>query len=142
MTLTENSSALARLPIADEPLKKFLQTQGVVKPSMYVAFIANVWCAFSNWLFMYALGWGFLGAPLARASCQWVMVFCILTYMAWTGMYFAPSPLRAWTALLLLYLLWHICFSPPYKCGSALECEPNVLLLAVCIIRPLNRACG
>jgi MATE family multidrug resistance protein len=66
-------------------LKKFLQTQGVVKPSMYVAFIANVWCAFSNWLFMYALGWGFLGAPLARASCQWVMVFCILAYMAWTG---------------------------------------------------------
>jgi hypothetical protein len=34
---------------------------------------------------MYALGWGFLGAPLARASCQWVMVFCILAYMAWTG---------------------------------------------------------
>lgn len=68
-----------------EPLKKYLQTQGVVKPSMYVAGIANIWCAFSNWLFMYALGWGFLGAPLARASCQWLMVFCLLAYMAWTG---------------------------------------------------------
>lgn len=53
---------------------------------MYVAGIANIWCALSNWFFMYALGWGFLGAPLARASCQWVMVFCILLYMFWTGM--------------------------------------------------------
>ncbi|KNC86025.1 hypothetical protein SARC_01825 [Sphaeroforma arctica JP610] len=68
-----------------EPLKKFLQAQGIVKPGMYVAAFANVWNIFMNWLLIFGFNWGFLGAPVARITTQWMMVFCLLGYMKFTG---------------------------------------------------------
>ena len=38
-----------------------------------------------NYLFIYQFGWGYIGAALARASCQWVMIVVLLTYMYFTG---------------------------------------------------------
>eukprot|EP01135_Chromosphaera_perkinsii_P006715 Nk52_evm2s564 gene=Nk52_evmTU2s564 len=70
-----------------ELMKKYLQTQGIVKPSMYIAAISNVYNVFVNWLFIYGFNWGFVGAPLARASCNWLMVFITYGYVRWSGVY-------------------------------------------------------
>jgi Na+-driven multidrug efflux pump len=57
------------------------QAQGIVKPGMYVAAVANVWNVFMNWFLIFGLSWGYLGAAAARITTQWVMVFCLLAYM-------------------------------------------------------------
>lgn len=63
------------------PFPILTQAQGIVKPGMYVAAVANVWNVFMNWFLIFGLSWGYLGAAAARISTQWVMVFTLLFYM-------------------------------------------------------------
>eukprot|EP01135_Chromosphaera_perkinsii_P009719 Nk52_evm1s1854 gene=Nk52_evmTU1s1854 len=70
-----------------EVLKKYLQTQGIVKPSMYIAILSNLYNIFANWTLIYGVGLGFRGAPLARASCNWMMVILTLCYIRFSGVH-------------------------------------------------------
>lgn len=76
--LKKNSVSVARVfntasQVVYEPLKKYLQCQGVVKPVMYIALLDNILSIFMNWLFIYQFNMGFLGAPLARGVCYRVI---------------------------------------------------------------------
>ena len=70
--------------IAYELLKKYLQAQHIVLPQMFVAIVANLWNVFANWLFVYGVGWGFVGAPIARASTNFLFPILTIAYLAYT----------------------------------------------------------
>ena len=70
--------------IAYELLKKYLQAQHIVLPQMFVAIVANLWNVFANWLFVYGLGWGFVGAPIARASTNCLLPVLTIAYIVYT----------------------------------------------------------
>jgi putative MATE family efflux protein len=69
--------------VAFQVALKFLQSQSVVAPAVYVALIANVCNALANWLFIYALGLGFRGAPLATSLSRWVQLLLLVGYVAY-----------------------------------------------------------
>ena len=70
-----------------ELMEKYLQTQGIVKPSVYIVICSNIWNVFANWLFIYGLGWGFVGAPIARVTCNWVQCLLMFGYIRFSGVY-------------------------------------------------------
>eukprot|EP01135_Chromosphaera_perkinsii_P005260 Nk52_evm10s328 gene=Nk52_evmTU10s328 len=70
-----------------ELMEKYLQTQGIVKPSVYIVICSNIWNVCANWLFIYGLGWGFIGAPIARVTCNWVQCFLMFGYIRFSGVY-------------------------------------------------------
>jgi MATE family multidrug resistance protein len=69
--------------VAFQVALKFLQSQSIVAPAVYVALIANVCNALANWLFIYALGLGFRGAPLATSLSRWVQLLLLVGYVAY-----------------------------------------------------------
>jgi MATE family multidrug resistance protein len=103
--------ALPRMQAIYEPLKKYLQCQGIVKPVMYIALLDNILSIGANWFFIYFLDMGYWGvcvnclsqyvmkeliglllydaivahshwqAPIARGLVQWLLVFSTLFYM-------------------------------------------------------------
>jgi len=56
-----------------EVLKKYLQAQAIVIPQMFVAIISNVWCVAANFLFVDTFGWGYVGAPIARMTTNFML---------------------------------------------------------------------
>jgi Na+-driven multidrug efflux pump len=64
-----------------EVLKKFLQAQAVVLPQMFVAIIANLWSVGANYLFVTGMDLGYVGAPIARMSTNFVLPVLTLVYM-------------------------------------------------------------
>jgi Na+-driven multidrug efflux pump len=44
-----------------EPLKKYLQCQGIVKPVMYIALLDNILSIGANWFLIYFLDMGYWG---------------------------------------------------------------------------------
>ncbi|KAF7552123.1 hypothetical protein G7Z17_g4559 [Cylindrodendrum hubeiense] len=85
-----------------ECMKKYLQAQGIYRPGTYALLITSPLNAFLNYLFIYPLGFGLYGAPLATGISYWLSFFLLVAYAAfvqgkecWPG--FAPR--RALTHL-------------------------------------------
>ncbi|OQO13022.1 hypothetical protein B0A48_02486 [Cryoendolithus antarcticus] len=63
-----------------ECMKKFLQAQEIMRPGTYVLLITSPINAGLNFLFIYKLDMGLLGAPLATGISYWLSFFLLLAY--------------------------------------------------------------
>ncbi len=66
--------------IYTEIMKKFLQAQSIMRPGTYVLLITAPICAGLNYLFVYTLDMGLLGAPLATGISYWCSFLMLLAY--------------------------------------------------------------
>jgi MATE family multidrug resistance protein len=60
--------------------KKYLQAQGIMRPGTYVLVITVPVNAALNWLFVYTLDMGLLGAPFATSISYWLSFLLLLAY--------------------------------------------------------------
>ncbi|CAM1504784.1 Fc.00g023750.m01.CDS01 [Cosmosporella sp. VM-42] len=79
-----------------ECMKKYLQAQGIYTPGTYALLITSPLNALLNYLFVYPLGFGLYGAPLATGISYWLSFLLLVAYAAfiegkecWDG--FAPK---------------------------------------------------
>ncbi|WPH04002.1 Hypothetical protein R9X50_00688600 [Acrodontium crateriforme] len=63
-----------------ECMKKFLQAQGIMRPGTYVLLITSPINAALNYLFVYPLGLGLWGAPLATGITYWLNFLLLILY--------------------------------------------------------------
>lgn len=63
-----------------ECMKKFLQAQEIMRPGSYVLLITSPINAGLNFLFIYTLDMGLLGAPFATGISYWLSFFLLLGY--------------------------------------------------------------
>ncbi|CAI4214096.1 unnamed protein product [Parascedosporium putredinis] len=63
-----------------EAMKKYLQAQGIARPGTYVLFITSPFSAALNYLFVYKLDMGLLGAPIATGIAYWLSFGLLLLY--------------------------------------------------------------
>ncbi|KAK1759381.1 ethionine resistance-conferring protein 1 [Echria macrotheca] len=89
--------------------KRFVQAQGIFHATTYVLLIAAPTNVFVNWLFVWHLGWGFRGAPLAVALTQNMLPWLLLLYVwkvdgsqAWGG--FRRAAFKNWGPMIRLAL--------------------------------------
>ncbi|KAL2153278.1 hypothetical protein VTH82DRAFT_4433 [Thermothelomyces myriococcoides] len=89
--------------------KRFVQAQGLFHATTYVLLVAAPLNALLNWLFVWQLGLGFVGAPMAVAITQNLMPTLLALYVwkvdgsqAWGG--FRRSALRNWGPMIRLAL--------------------------------------
>ncbi|KAH6635284.1 mate-domain-containing protein [Chaetomium sp. MPI-SDFR-AT-0129] len=89
--------------------KRFVQAQGLFHATTYVLLIAAPANALMNWLFVWKLGFGFVGAPMAVAVTQNMLPLLLFLYVwkidgsqAWGG--FRRSALRNWGPMIRLAL--------------------------------------
>ncbi|KAJ5227573.1 uncharacterized protein N7469_007579 [Penicillium citrinum] len=61
--------------------KRYLQAQGVFSASLWVLLVCAPLNAFMNWFFVWKLGWGFIGAPIAVAVTENLMPICLFAYI-------------------------------------------------------------
>lgn len=64
-----------------EVMTKYLQSQHILGPPVYMGLVANAINVFLNWLLVYHLGYGFDGAPVATSLCRWFQVFLFAGYL-------------------------------------------------------------
>ncbi|KAK6581736.1 hypothetical protein PZA11_005433 [Diplocarpon coronariae] len=62
--------------------KRFFQAQGIFHAATFVVVLAAPFNALIMWLFVWHLGWGFIGAPIAIVITENLMVLLLLLY-AW-----------------------------------------------------------
>lgn len=65
-------------------LTKYLQSQGILAPVVYVGVAANIFNIFANWFFIYKMELGFKGAPIATSISRWAQLFALLGYICIT----------------------------------------------------------
>ena len=89
--------------------KRFVQAQGLFHATTYVLLIAAPVNALLNWLFVWHLGWGFKGAPLAVALTQNMLPLLLFLYVwrvagseSWGG--FRWAALKNWGPMIRLAL--------------------------------------
>ncbi|KAK4193755.1 ethionine resistance-conferring protein 1 [Podospora australis] len=89
--------------------KRFVQAQGLFHATTYVLLIAAPSNALMNWFFVWKMGWGFEGAPLAVALTQNMMPILLFLYVwrvegseAWGG--FRKAAFRNWGPMIRLAL--------------------------------------
>ncbi|KPM40150.1 putative transporter C11D3.06 [Neonectria ditissima] len=85
-----------------ECMKKYLQAQGIYRPGTYALLVTSPLNALLNYLFIYPLGLGLYGAPVATGISYWLSFLLLVAYATfikgkecWDG--FAPR--RALTHL-------------------------------------------
>ncbi|KAJ3677232.1 hypothetical protein LUZ60_002956 [Juncus effusus] len=66
------------------PIQKFLQSQSIMAPSAYTSAATIVLHLIMNWLVVYKLGWGLLGASLVLSFSWWIMVLAQFGYIVWS----------------------------------------------------------
>lgn len=75
-----------------EVAKRFLSSQGIVRPMLYVSLAVNalhpLWC----WLFIFHFDWGFAGAAIAMDVSYFLLCALILLYI----LIFAPHAQGTW----------------------------------------------
>ncbi|TPX07334.1 uncharacterized protein E0L32_010756 [Thyridium curvatum] len=64
-----------------ECAKRFVQAQGLFQANTYVLLISAPINVLLNYLFVWHLGWGFVGAPIAVAITQNLMPFLLFLYV-------------------------------------------------------------
>ncbi|KAF5023082.1 hypothetical protein F66182_4839 [Fusarium sp. NRRL 66182] len=85
-----------------EAMKKFLQVQGIYRPGTYALLVTSPLNAVLNYVFIYPLGFGLYGAPIATGISYWLSFFILVAYATfikgkecWGGL----DPARALTQL-------------------------------------------
>ncbi|KAJ3540983.1 hypothetical protein NM208_g4812 [Fusarium decemcellulare] len=63
-----------------EAMKKFLQAQGIYRPGTYALLITSPLNALLNYVFIYPLGFGLYGAPLATGISYWLSFMLLVAY--------------------------------------------------------------
>ncbi|KAL0080250.1 mate-domain-containing protein [Phycomyces blakesleeanus] len=93
--------------ITFEATKKYLQAQGIMRASTYVLMVASPINLGLNYMMVYPLGLGFIGAPLATSLSYWIMLGLLLLYIrfvagseAWGG--WSRESLEGWWSFLKL----------------------------------------
>ncbi|KAL1977036.1 hypothetical protein VTN31DRAFT_3318 [Thermomyces dupontii] len=66
---------------AFESGKRFVQAQGIFTASLYVLLVCAPLNAFMNWFFVWQLGWGFVGAPIAVVITDYMMPSLLFLYV-------------------------------------------------------------
>ncbi|KAH6614058.1 mate-domain-containing protein [Boeremia exigua] len=94
---------------AFESGKRFVQAQGLFSVNMYILLVCAPLNAFLNWLFVWHLRWGYVGAPIAVAITENIMPLMLFLYVrfidgyqCWGG--FDRRALRNWTPMIKLAL--------------------------------------
>ncbi|KAL1860814.1 hypothetical protein Plec18170_001326 [Paecilomyces lecythidis] len=89
--------------------KRYVQAQGLFSASLYILLICAPLNAFMNWLFVWKLNWGFIGAPIAVAITDnllpfflFLYVYFIAGYQCWNG--FTRRALHNWGPMIRLAL--------------------------------------
>ncbi|KAI4191090.1 MAG: hypothetical protein LQ346_004801 [Caloplaca aetnensis] len=92
-----------------EATKRYLQAQGLFSASLYVLLICAPLNAFMNWLFVWRLGWGFVGAPIAVAVIDNLLPILLIAYVrfvagmaCWPGL--SKRAFRNWGPMVKLAL--------------------------------------
>ncbi|KAJ1333713.1 multidrug resistance protein MATE family [Microdochium nivale] len=95
--------------VAYEGGKRFVQAQGLFQATTYVLLITAPLNILLNWLFVWHLGWGFVGAPIAAALIQTLNPIMLLAYVVfvdglqcWGG--FSRRALTNWAPMIRLAL--------------------------------------
>jgi len=57
--------------------------QNITLPSVIISFLANFWNIFGNWFFIYKMGLGFSGSPIATSSSRIFMLVALYLYHKW-----------------------------------------------------------
>ena len=70
---------------AFESAKRYVQAQGRFAANFYVLLIAAPVNIFLHWLFVWRLGWGFVGCPIAIVIVETAMPLMLLLYVRFTG---------------------------------------------------------
>lgn len=89
--------------------KRFVQAQGLFSANLYVLLICAPINAFMNWLFVWKLDWGFVGAPIAVAVTDNLLPLTLFLYVyfidgrqCWGG--FEKRALKNWGPMIKLAL--------------------------------------
>ncbi|KAJ5611310.1 hypothetical protein N7510_008029 [Penicillium lagena] len=89
--------------------KRYLQAQGVFSASLYVLIVCAPLNAFMNWFFVWKLGWGFVGAPIAVVITETLLPLCLFVYVyfavgseCWCG--FTRRAFQNWGPMIRLAL--------------------------------------
>ncbi|CAK7224406.1 hypothetical protein SBRCBS47491_005540 [Sporothrix bragantina] len=64
-----------------ECAKRYMQAQGLFTANTYVLFIAAPFNILLNWLFVWKLELGYIGAPISAVITQWMMPLLLLVYV-------------------------------------------------------------
>ncbi|KAF4457186.1 hypothetical protein F53441_830 [Fusarium austroafricanum] len=65
-----------------EAMKKFLQAQGIYRPGTYALLVTSPLNAVLNYIFIYPLGFGLYGSPIATGISYWLSFFILVGYAA------------------------------------------------------------
>lgn len=94
---------------AFESGKRFVQAQGLFRANLYVLLTIAPLNVFLHWLFVWRLGWGFVGAPIAVAISNCSLPLGLIFYVrfvdgrqCWGG--FSRTSFRHWGPMIRLAL--------------------------------------
>ncbi|XP_056397079.1 multidrug and toxin extrusion protein 1-like isoform X2 [Hyla sarda] len=62
---------------------KYLQNQGIIFPQVLTGFIANIFNALINYIFLYILGLGVMGSACANTLSQYMQAILLFFYILW-----------------------------------------------------------
>lgn len=91
--------------------KRFVQAQGLFSASLYVLLFCAPFNAFLNWLLVWKVGWGFIGAPIAVAITDNLLPLGLFIYVrffskhgmsCWNG--FTRKAFQNWMPMIKLAL--------------------------------------
>ena len=89
--------------------KRYLQAQGLFSATMYILLICAPLNALMNYLFVWRLGWGFIGAPIAVSITENLLPLMLFLYVRFVDGYqcwggFDRRALRNWSPMIKLAL--------------------------------------
>ncbi|XP_067866721.1 multidrug and toxin extrusion protein 1-like isoform X2 [Heterodontus francisci] len=71
---------------------RYLQNQGIIMPQVFTGFIANIFNAVINYLFLYVLTLGVPGSAAANVVSQYCQAILLFLYIRWKKLY-----VKTWT---------------------------------------------
>jgi MATE family multidrug resistance protein len=94
-----------------ECMKKFLQAQGIFQPGTYTLLIVSPVNALLNYVFVYPLGFGLYGAPVATGISYWLSFLLLVAYSAfirgnecWSGFALRRALTNVWPFAKLAFM--------------------------------------
>ncbi|KAK2011498.1 MATE efflux family protein [Colletotrichum eremochloae] len=105
--------------------KRFVQAQGLFQATTWVLLIAAPVNIFLNWLFVWRLGWGFVGAPAAVVCTQNLLPLLLFLYVRFVNGYqcwggFSRRAFTNWGPMLRLALPGMIMIEAEYMAFEVL----------------------
>eukprot|EP00455_Lapot_gusevi_P008615 TRINITY_DN13775_c0_g1_i5.p1 TRINITY_DN13775_c0_g1~~TRINITY_DN13775_c0_g1_i5.p1 ORF type:complete len:608 (+),score=67.66 TRINITY_DN13775_c0_g1_i5:112-1935(+) len=59
-------------------LRRYLQAQSIIWPTVVASFIGSLFNFFINWILIYRIGWGFTGAAVGTVLSNWVLFISLV----------------------------------------------------------------